>query len=85
MNQMMSAFLVHILPIILLVGIVSILATAFRVFVLPRLKGRLGEASINFWAKRLLDQHVYQLIPIATGGALPYFALRSHRATQGRP
>lgn len=52
-----------ILPWILLAGFISILATAFRVFVLPRLKGRLGEASISFWAKRLLDQNVYHLIP----------------------
>jgi restriction system protein len=58
-NQLLAA----ILPWILLIGLISILATAFRVFVLPRLKGRIGEASINFWARRLLDQSVYHLIP----------------------
>lgn len=58
-NQMLGT----ILPWILLVGLVSILATVFRVFFLPRIKGRLGEASINFWAKRLLNQNVYHLIP----------------------
>ena len=58
-NQLLAA----ILPWVLLAGLISILATVFRLFVLPRLKGRLGEASINFWAKRLLDQNVYHLIP----------------------
>jgi len=58
-----STLLRNILPLILLAGLISILATAFRVFALPRLKGRLGEASINFWARRLLDQEVYHLIP----------------------
>ncbi len=58
-NQLFAA----ILPWILFAGLISILATAFRVFILPRLKGRLGEASINFWAKRFLDQNVYHLIP----------------------
>ncbi|MBI2441868.1 MAG: NERD domain-containing protein [Lentisphaerae bacterium] len=52
-----------ILPWILLVGLVSILITVFRIFFLPRLKGRLGEASINFRTQRLLDQTVYHLIP----------------------
>ncbi|MBM4144564.1 MAG: nuclease [Lentisphaerae bacterium] len=41
----------------------SVLYPAFRVFLLPKLKGYLGEASINFWAKRLLDQSAYHLIP----------------------
>ena len=44
----------------------SILTTIFKSFFLPKLKGRLGEASINFWAKRLLDQTVYHLIPDVT-------------------
>lgn len=55
-NQLFAS----IVPWILLAGLISILVTAFRLFVLPRLKGRLGEASINFWAKRLLDQSTYQ-------------------------
>jgi len=58
-NQLLAG----ILPWVLLAGFVLILAAAFRVFVLPRLKGRLGEASINFSAKRLLDQNIYRLIP----------------------
>jgi restriction system protein len=47
----------------LLAGLASVLATALRVLVWPRLKGWLGEASINFWARRMLDQKVYHLIP----------------------
>lgn len=39
--------------------------TAIRVFLLPKLKGKLGEASINFWIKKLLNQG-YQLIPNVT-------------------
>ena len=58
-NQILAA----ILPWILLAGLVSILATVFRVFFLPRIKGRFGEASINFRVKRLLDHNVYHLIP----------------------
>ncbi|MCG2658965.1 MAG: NERD domain-containing protein [Kiritimatiellae bacterium] len=63
MTNIAGQMLGMLLPWLLLAGIVSILATAFRVFVLPRLKGRLGEASVNFWAKRQLDQNVYHLIP----------------------
>lgn len=62
MGQLLGA----ILPWILLAGLLSILATAFRVFVLPKLKGRLGEARIDFWAKRLLDHGVYHLISNVT-------------------
>jgi hypothetical protein len=52
-----------ILPWILFFGLVSILGTAFRVIVWPKLKGRLGEAGINFMARRFLDPAVYHLIP----------------------
>lgn len=52
-----------ILPWVLLAGFASISAAAFRVFLLPLIKGRLGEATINFWARRLLDQNVYHLLP----------------------
>jgi restriction system protein len=52
--------------IIVLVVLVPILAKVFRVFLLPTLKGRLGEVSINFWSKVLLDQNVYHLIPNVT-------------------
>jgi len=48
---------------ILLLGTLAILYAVLRAFILPGLKGRLGEASINFWVKRLLDQSVYHLIP----------------------
>lgn len=58
-NQILAAFL----PWILLFGLLSILATAFRVILWPKLKGRLGEAGINFLARRFLDQAVYHLIP----------------------
>jgi len=58
-NQILGA----ILPWILLFGLLSILATAFRLFVWPTLKGRLGEAAINFLAGRCLDPTVYHLIP----------------------
>lgn len=63
MDEVTHSLLAAILPWILLFGLISALGTAFRLFVLPRLKGRLGEASINFWAKRLLDPQVYHLIP----------------------
>ncbi|MBL7076258.1 MAG: NERD domain-containing protein [Kiritimatiellae bacterium] len=56
----------QILPILLLFGLLSVLMAAFKAFLLPTLKGRLGEASINFWVKRMLDQNVYHLIPDVT-------------------
>ena len=52
-----------ILPWILLAGLISILGAVFRLFVLPKLKGHLGEASVNYRAKRDLDANVYRLIP----------------------
>lgn len=62
-SNITNQILAGILPWLLLAGAVSILGTVFRVFLLPKLKGRLGEASINFWARRLLDPSVYPLIP----------------------
>jgi len=62
MEQLLGA----ILPWILLVGCISLLVAALRLFLLPRFKGRIGEASINFWAKRRLDQNVYHLIADVT-------------------
>ena len=50
--DIMTPMLKTILPWILLFGMLSILATAFRVIVWPKLKGRLGEVSINFLARR---------------------------------
>ena len=58
-----NQFLGVILPWILLFGLLSILGTAFRVLVWPKLKGRLGEAGINFMVRRFLDPTVYHLIP----------------------
>ncbi len=55
-----------IMPWILLAGVLSILGAVFKALVLPRLKGRLGEASINFLANRLLNPNVYHLIPDVT-------------------
>ena len=52
-----------ILPWILLGGLVSILSLLFRIYLLPKLKGYLGEASVNFMIRRSLDQSVYRLIP----------------------
>jgi hypothetical protein len=58
----LKQFIATILPWILLFILVSALATAFRLFIWPTLKGRLGEAAINFWARRSLDPTVYHLI-----------------------
>jgi len=41
----------------------SVLGKAFTVFFLPKTKGRIGEADINFWARRILNQVVFQLTP----------------------
>lgn len=48
-----------------LVFILVAVISAIRAFLLPKLKGKLGEASINFWIKKLLNQN-YQLIPNVT-------------------
>jgi len=66
LDEVVHSLVAAILPWILLAGLFSLLATAFKTFLLPGLKGRLGEASINFWAKRLLDQNSYRLIPNVT-------------------
>jgi biopolymer transport protein ExbB/TolQ len=60
---MMAGLLAQVLPIIILFGLLSVLITIFKTFFLSKFKGRLGEASINFWAKRLLDNDVYHLTP----------------------
>ncbi len=51
--------------IFVLVVCVSLCVSIFRIVWLPKLKGKLGEANINFWIKRLLDEG-YQLIPNVT-------------------
>ena len=52
-----------ILPWILLGGLASILGLLFRIYLLPKIKGYLGEAAVNFQARRFLDQGIYHLIP----------------------
>ena len=61
-NQMLSAFL----PFVFLIGLVTVLAAALRVFVRPRLKGFLGEACINMRVRRDLDPGTYHLITNVT-------------------
>ncbi len=58
-NQLLAA----ILPWILLGGLVSILALLFRLYLLPKIKGYLGEAAVNNRIRRSLDPSVYHLIP----------------------
>jgi hypothetical protein len=55
--------LAKILPWIFLFGLISILGAIFKLFFLPKIKGWLGEASINFWIRKRLDNTVYHLIP----------------------
>lgn len=50
----------------ILLGLLSFAGALFKLFLLPKLKGRVGEASINFLAKRFLDRDVYHLIPDVT-------------------
>lgn len=63
MDQLVGQFIAKLLPIVLLLGALSILGTLFRFLALPAIKGYVGEALINFWSRRLLDQKVYHLIP----------------------
>lgn len=62
-NELVNVMFAKIIPWILLFGLISILGTVFKLFFLPKIKGRLGEANINFWIRRRLDQGVYHLIP----------------------
>lgn len=61
-QQIATTMLAKILPWIFLLGLLSILAVVFKAFLLPKIKGRLGEANINFWIRRRLDQNLYHLI-----------------------
>jgi restriction system protein len=61
--DVVNQVIAKLLPWFLLAGLASLLATAFKLIILPKLKGRLGEASINFWARCSLDHNVYHLIP----------------------
>ena len=51
------------LPWILLAGFISIAATVFRLFFLPGIKGRIGEAWVNARLLEALDPSEYILIP----------------------
>ena len=63
LNEFTKAVFVKIFPLIFLFVLLSILGTVFKLFFLPKIKGWLGEASINFLVRRMLDQNVYHLIP----------------------
>ena len=58
--------LARILPWVFLFGLLSMFGTVFKLFFLPEIKGRLGEANINFWIRRRLDQETYHRIPDVT-------------------
>ena len=57
-EKLVAQLLIRILPLIALVGIVSMLPAVFRTFLLPKLKGRAGEAEDNVLLRRSLDQSV---------------------------
>ena len=61
--DIMSQLVAKFLPWVVLAAMGSILLAAFKLFVVPKLKGRIGEASVNFVARHALDQNVYHLIP----------------------
>jgi hypothetical protein len=61
-----NQFFWKVAPWIILAAMISVGMTVFRVFLWPRIKGKLGEANINFWARRMLDPGVYHLIPDVT-------------------
>jgi restriction system protein len=61
-----SQILAAILPWIVLAGLFSVLIAAFKAFLLPQLKGSLGEVSINSLIGRRLDRDAYHLIPNVT-------------------
>lgn len=62
-QDIVKALFANILPWIFLFGLLSILGTVFKLFFLPKIKGWFGEACINFWIRRRLDQETYHLIP----------------------
>lgn len=47
MNSITSLLIVLVLPWVLLGGLISIAAAAFRIFLAPKIKGHLGEARVN--------------------------------------
>jgi hypothetical protein len=51
------------LPWISLFGLLSILGTVFKLFFLPKIKGRRGETNINSWIQWLLGRPVFHLVP----------------------
>ena len=62
-NTIVTQLFGAILPWIVLFGLLSILGAAFRVFFLPKIKGHIGEACVNFQVKRYLEPSVYRRIP----------------------
>lgn len=52
-----------VLPWLLFFGLISIFGQLFRVLLLPKLKGRLGEAAVNNRIRRSLNPDIYHLIP----------------------
>ena len=62
-DQVVNSLLAKILPWIFLFGLFSILGTVFKLFFLPKIESRRGEANINFWIQWLLGRPVFHLIP----------------------
>jgi hypothetical protein len=58
MDQAMSALFGQVVELGIIVVIVVVVATWFRLFFLPGFKGKMGEAGINFFLKHALDQSV---------------------------
>ena len=63
MNEMTNQLTATAVKYIMIFGFLSILTTVFKLFFLPKIKGRLGETNINFWIQWLLGRPVFHLIP----------------------
>ncbi len=57
-----SVFVAGIFPYVFLACLLSLLFGAFKVFLLPSLKGRVGEGAVNLLASKRLDPKTYHLI-----------------------
>ena len=62
----MGRVFARIIRVLVLVAVVKLIIEAFRALVLPRLKGRLGEANVNARIRRSLDRGTYKLIADVT-------------------
>lgn len=62
MDQVMSVFLSRMIAIGFLAVVAAVLGGFFHYFVLPRLKGAVGEFSVNLRVKRALNPNEYRLI-----------------------